>query len=242
MSLAFLRSFYDKHIRARDVAAAAASAPLTTTDFVAKQPVMLHTWSTTATTTPSSNSGGSADDGRGRRYVDLLAPEQRWPGPASGKDMFFVSHAFGNPFRLLLDTLEAHFKAAGATAESAFIWLGAPAGSGATTASPPLLPARKIVHRCCWRLHDFPSWLRSPVFSIFFIFRPFFSSADIFAINQHDPGVDLDQGRTLAVRTDTFADTIRRRREKERGTSGVACCRQNTVVCPRVPLLLAAKQ
>ena len=35
---------------------------------------------------------------------------------------FFVSAAFGNPFKLLLVSLEAHFKAAGATFESVFVW------------------------------------------------------------------------------------------------------------------------
>ena len=41
----------------------------------------------------------------------------------SGTDMFFCSHAFGNPFSLVVEALEAHFKAAGATAESVFVWL-----------------------------------------------------------------------------------------------------------------------
>lgn len=59
--------------------------------------------------------------------------------------------AFGNPFRLLLESLEGYFRAAGATFDSVFCWL------------------------------------------------------DIFAINQHDPGVDLDEGSTLAVRGDRTA-------------------------------------
>lgn len=36
-----------------------------------------------------------------------------------------LSAAFNNPFRLLVEMLEAHFTAAGATHDAVFVWLGA---------------------------------------------------------------------------------------------------------------------
>ena len=43
--------------------------------------------------------------------------------PADRNDSaHFIGAAFGNPFKLLLVSLEAHFKAAGASFESVFVW------------------------------------------------------------------------------------------------------------------------
>ena len=44
-------------------------------------------------------------------------------GSGFGSNIAFVlDAAFGNPFKLLLVSLEAHFKAAGATFDSVFVW------------------------------------------------------------------------------------------------------------------------
>lgn len=62
------------------------------------------------------------------RFADLPAPEG--PGPANLWDpaaqdapLYFVSHAFGNPFALLVTSLSAHFAAAGAVPSEVFVWL-----------------------------------------------------------------------------------------------------------------------
>lgn len=61
------------------------------------------------------------------RFADLPAPEG--PGaanlwdPAGETPLWFVSHAFGNPFSLLVTSLSAHFAAAGAVPSEVFLWL-----------------------------------------------------------------------------------------------------------------------
>lgn len=77
VSLAFLRSFYDAHVRAAD----SDENGHKNTDWVARNVVMRETWDEAS--------------GRARRFAELLEPAQRWPGPESGKDMFFVSHGAG---------------------------------------------------------------------------------------------------------------------------------------------------
>ena len=142
VSLTFLRQFYDQHVKPLD---GVEGGHMTTTDSVAKTLIMRHTWDTRDGT----------GRGRARRYAEILEPKQLWPGPESGTDMcvpaksvasdsppcflnprpgidspfrrFFISHAFLNPFCLLLEVLESHFRAAGAMFENVYVWLdGAP--------------------------------------------------------------------------------------------------------------------
>lgn len=61
------------------------------------------------------------------RFADLPTPEG--PGsenlwdPLSDAPMYFVSHAFSNPFALVVEALSAHFAAAGAVPSEVFVWL-----------------------------------------------------------------------------------------------------------------------
>lgn len=115
VSLSFLRSFYDREVRPLEDAAGGRAL---STDDVAKRVIMRGAW--------------TEADGRARRFAELLEASQRWAGPAGASgaasaDMYFISHAFGNSFRLVVESLEAHFKAAGATPDSVFVWLGAAA-------------------------------------------------------------------------------------------------------------------
>ena len=137
LSLAFLRRFYDSQVAPLELQRGGEKL---TTDQVAKEVIMRRTW--------------DEGDSRARRFVALAEPEDKWAGPDSGTDMFFCSHAFGNPFSLVVEALEAHFEGAGATPGSVFVWL------------------------------------------------------DVFAINQADPGVDLDEGRTLTKTIDLSAATL----------------------------------
>ena len=114
VSLSYLRRFYNAFVKERDDAAKAAcrkgSVPkLTTTDEVAKEIIMAVTW--------------DMETGRALRFADTMELDDLWGGPGSGRDGFFVSHAFGNPFKLILDSLETHFTAAGATFDTTFVWL-----------------------------------------------------------------------------------------------------------------------
>lgn len=110
VSLTFLIDFYEKHVQAEDEHRIGAGSAARTTKEVIEEVVKPLT---------------ASSDGRGCRYVNLLgfnAP-QLWGGPSSGDDMRFVSHAWNNPFHLLVDSLRAHLTAAGAALDRAFVWL-----------------------------------------------------------------------------------------------------------------------
>ena len=84
VSLAFFRRFYEVLIKPRDDAAEAEAAKmgakpkLTTTDEVAKELIMAASW--------------DAETGRALRFVETMADEDRWSGPDSRQEAFFVSH------------------------------------------------------------------------------------------------------------------------------------------------------
>ena len=62
--------------------------------------------------------------GSHRRYADLLGPEEVWAD--DGRPPFhFISHAFGNPFKLMIDALVTRFRAANdeGTRASTFVWI-----------------------------------------------------------------------------------------------------------------------
>ena len=84
VSLAFFRRFYEALVKPRDDAAEAQAArtgadpKLTTTDEVAKELIMAASW--------------DAETGRALRFVETMADEDRWSGPDSRQEAFFVSH------------------------------------------------------------------------------------------------------------------------------------------------------
>ena len=91
VSLTFLRQFYDQHVAPLD---GVKGGHLTTTEAVAKTLIMRHTWDT----------GAGTGRGRARRYAEILAPKQLWPGPESGTDMCAPAKSFASdspPARLL---------------------------------------------------------------------------------------------------------------------------------------------
>jgi hypothetical protein len=56
-------------------------------------------------------------------YQSGLVPEEhKWAGPASKKTLIFLSHAWNNPFSLLVAAVVAAVKAAGAVLTDTFIW------------------------------------------------------------------------------------------------------------------------
>ena len=61
------------------------------------------------------------------RLIDLpggpIGPADVWrrDSPGGARPLWFVSHAFGNPFRLLADTLRAHFR--GEDPSGVYVWL-----------------------------------------------------------------------------------------------------------------------
>ena len=123
VTVSFLREFYERKVAPLDAAAGREM----TTSAVVEQIILPLTAA------------------RRCRYIELpdaaAAPGSTWaPGVGS---MWFVSHAFGNPFRLAVHSVLEWFRSAGAREEEAYVWL------------------------------------------------------DIFAINQWNPGADLDAGNTL---------------------------------------------
>ena len=138
VSLAFLKAFYSEHVAPLDALNlddSGAAVALTTKEVVERVIKPL-----TA--------------GARCRYIELDGAPQWAPSKAEEEPLWFASHAFGNPFRLVVDALSAHFEAAGARDEEAWVWL------------------------------------------------------DVFAISQHDPGADLDDGQTLRKTIDIAAATL----------------------------------
>ena len=85
VSLTFFRRFYEALVKPRDDIAEAEAAKtagakpkLTTTDEVAKELIMAASW--------------DAEMGRALRFVETMADADRWGGPDSQQEAFFVSH------------------------------------------------------------------------------------------------------------------------------------------------------
>ena len=53
----------------------------------------------------------------------LVPDEHKWPGPASGKTLIFVSHAWNNPLSGLASAVEAAVVAAGGVLADTFVWI-----------------------------------------------------------------------------------------------------------------------
>lgn len=59
------------------------------------------------------------------RFVEVpeeILPAERWARD-SADPLYFVSHAWGNPFSLVVESLLAHFRAAGAIPDCVFVWV-----------------------------------------------------------------------------------------------------------------------
>lgn len=103
VSLRFLKEFYSTHVEPEDKRR---SQPLTTSEVI-QTFVVPHTKAENCS------------------YVRLFTFRESdlWPGPISGSDMRFVSHAWGNPFRLLVTSICKHLEDAGGAQTSTFVWL-----------------------------------------------------------------------------------------------------------------------
>lgn len=123
--------------------------------------------------------------------------DELWGGPASGAEMFFMSHAWDAPFRAILETALEVFQ--GRDPARTFVWIvrarsrmrPAPAPHAASddgTSPPPETTASCFVVRR----------ERTLTLALPFSMQP----QDIFAINQHDAMADLRGGRTLSETVD----------------------------------------
>lgn len=219
VSIKFLLDFYKEHIKPLDDAAK--EGPLTTGQVVTQ--VIMH-----ATRKSAAPHGGRAfAPGQGRRYVELIPEGQLWSSPKNQQhSMFFASHgalspaylpcasgqrmvvgnpsrlrkipdspaplaAFLNPFKVLVDSLEAHFTAAGAIKETGegkdkcFVWLD-------------IFGAQTRFALCHAAHHAASQAVR---------LRPLCVPLAV-AINQHDPGVDLERGATLRMTIERATSTL----------------------------------
>lgn len=138
VSLAFLRRFYDTHVAPLDEkAAAAGQPPLTTGEVVALvvKPLTHADASKRAVQQPATYEVGKRVDWdaaskappqpHGCRFVELPDVQRArdvWSTQRgeAGADMWFVSHAFANPLRLIL---AAYFPPSHVPAEDVYVWL-----------------------------------------------------------------------------------------------------------------------